>query len=199
MKTASVICVLLLSTTMPLEKKQNWVVTKSKEGITTYVSANESSNAPTKSEMIVDAPLNKTISTITNIDNYTKWVPYCKKSYCIEQVSDSVKYCYQLISAPMVKDRDVVSRMTVQKINENCYQIIITSFPNYIAKKNNTIRIEQLNTVYLVKAISKTKTFISQENKVSLGGSIPDFMVSWANKSQPFETFKNLRETIVNQ
>lgn len=197
MKASSIICVLLLSKTMPLETKQNWILTKNKEGISTYVSSTEGSNPPTKSEMIVNVSTKKVVNAIVNIESYPKWVPYCKKSYCIEKVSDSVKYCYQLISAPMIKDRDVVSRMTTRKVDDSTYQITFTSFPNYIDKKNGVIRIERLNTIYIIKALENGKTKIIQENSVSLGGEIPEFLINWANKNQPYETFKNLRDNII--
>lgn len=199
MKTTSLICGLLLSTTMPIEKKQSWVVTQCKNGITTYQSTAEESNCPTRSEMIVNAPIRKVTGVIADINNYKNWVPYCKTSKCVDAVSDNEKYCYQLISVPMIKDRDVVFRMTVKKTDETNYTIRITSSPAYLPKSKNALRIEHLLTTYTVTAVSDKQTKIVQENSVALGGSIPDFMLNWANKNQPYETFKALRTEIVSK
>jgi len=131
------------------------------------------------------------------MDNYYKWVPYCKKSYTLQRVSDTDCYGYQRISAPMVTDRDIAVRLTVRKTDAKNYEVLVTAVPNFIKAESNAIRIQHMIARYRIYAVSNNLTLIEQVNEVNIGGSIPSFLLTWANRNQPEETFKNLRAEIL--
>lgn len=200
MKTTGLICLALISTAAAPTTTSQWKCVKNDDGISAYVSSTATSSVQaTKTEMTVNANTKKVVAVIMDMNNYKKWLPYCKESYIIQQVSDTVCYGYQRISAPVVADRDVAIRCTATKIGKDEYEISITAVPNFVKKNSNAVRIQHLLTHYTIKGDAKGRTFVSQTNEVDIGGSVPGFLINWSNKSQPYETFQRLRKTISEQ
>ncbi len=187
----------LSSVSRPDNSKLTWNRVKSKDGITTYVANTETNGiTPTRVEMTVAAAPQHVVAAITDLDNYYKWLPYCKESYTIQHVSDTVSYGYQRISAPLVTDRDVAMRCTIIKHSDTNYEVVITGVPNFIKHKGNAIRVQYLSSHYRVQSDASGITTIEQINQVDIGGNIPSFLVDWTNRTQPFETFQKLRKVI---
>jgi hypothetical protein len=201
MKATGIICAVLFTSAIThAAKEDNWTLTKSKDGISSYVGTTGANGiTPTRVEMTVPASTEKVVRVIANMDEYDKWVPYCKKSYTIQQVSDTCSYGYQRISAPMVADRDIAVRLTVRKIGNKDYEILVTAVPNFIKSESGAIRIQHMIARYHVYAGANNLTHIEQVNEVDIGGRIPAFMLNWANKNQPQETFLNLRNQILHR
>lgn len=200
MKATGIICmVLLTSAATPTIKENEWTLTKSKDGINAFVGKPvNSAITPTRAEMSVALGPEKVVHVIADLNNYSKWIPYCNKSYTIQRVSDTVSYGYQRISAPMVTDRDVAVRLCIHKISDKNYEVVITAVPNFVKPESNAIRIQHLFAYYHIYAGADNLTHIEQVNEVDIGGSIPSFLLNWSNRNQPAETFANLRKEILN-
>lgn len=200
MKATAILCVVFLTSATTADvKPTQWTSTKSKDGINAYVGRTADNGiTPTKVDMTVSVSPEKALKVITNLDNYYKWVPYCKKSYTIQRVSDTVCYGYQRISAPMVTDRDLAVRLTIRKISNKNYEVLITAVPNFVKHESNTVRIEHFIARYNVYTGADNLTHVEQETEVDIGGSIPSFLINWTNSKQPHETFQSLRNEILN-
>lgn len=200
MKTTGLICLAIISTAATPVTTSQWKCVKSDDGINAYVTAaNQGSIQATKTEMSVDANAKKVVAVIMDMNNYKAWLPYCKESYTLQQVSDTVCYGYQRISAPVVTDRDVAIRCTATKVGKDEYEISITAVPNFVKAKSNAVRIQHLLTHYTIKGDGKGHAYITQTNEVDIGGSVPNFLINWSNKSQPYETFQRLRKVITEK
>ena len=200
MKVTGIICAVWFSSAVTnAVKEDNWTLTKSKDGISAYVGlAGSNGITPTKVEMAVIASPEKVVHVIANMDDYNKWVPYCKKSYTIQRVSDTASYGYQRISAPMVADRDIAVRLTVRKISSKDFEVVVTAVPNFVKSVSSAIRIQHMIARYHVYTGADKLTHIEQVNEVDIGGHIPSFLLNWANRNQPQETFENLRNQILH-
>lgn len=199
MKATGILCmVLFTSAATPRTAKTVWQPTNNKDGINAYIAKDVNNGViPTRVEMTVSVSPEKAVRVISDVDNYNQWVPYCKKSHIIQRVSDTVSYSYQRISAPMVADRDLAMRMTVRKINSKSYELLLTAVPGFVKNEPNAVRIEHFIAQYKVYADVNNVTHIEQVCEVNIGGSIPTFLLKWANRNQPHETFENLRKQIV--
>jgi hypothetical protein len=199
-KATGIICAVWFTSAVTNNlKAENWSLTKNKDGITAYIGDKGSNGlTPTKVEMTIHVSPEKAIAVITDIDNYYRWVPYCKKSYTIQRVSDTALYGYQRISAPMVTDRDLAVRMTVNKINDKDYEILLTAVPSFVKSQSSAIRIQHFFARYHVYVGADNLTHIEQISEVDIGGNIPSFLLNWANNKQPSETFQSLRNRILN-
>ena len=200
MKATAILCVVFLtSATTPELQPNQWTATDNKDGINSYIGPTGTNGTmATKVTMTLPTSPEKAVRIIADVDNYSQWVPYCEKSFTIQKVSDTVCYAYQRISAPLVSDRDLAMRLTVRKIANKEYEILLTAVPNFVKAENNAIRIEHFIARYHVYAISKDSTCIEQVCEVNIGGSIPSFLLRWANHNQPHETFQKLRTQILN-
>lgn len=187
------ICFMLLTSASVTE----WRRTQNLYGIVSYIGTPTSKGiTPTKVEMTVSATPEKAVKVITNLNNYKLWLPYCKTSYVIQQVSDTVSYGYLRMSLPIVTDRDVAVRCTVHKTAGNSYEVLVTAVPNLKKEEIDAFRIKHFTSRYTVKADANGKTFIRQITEVDIGGNIPDFLIDWINELQPLETFQKLRKLI---
>ena len=195
-----VICAMILvSATTTKNPSGEWTATNSKGGIKSYVGKSSNGNViPTKVEMTVLASPEKVLKAITDMNGYTAWVPYCKKSYTIQCVSDTVFYAYQRISAPLVTDRDLAMRVNIHQIDKNNYNVLLTAVPSFVKKEKDAIRIEHFMASYRVSALTNKTTHVEQVCEVNIGGSVPSFLIRWANRNQPHETFENLRNQLLN-
>jgi len=200
LKATGIICVVLMtSATASNVASTEWSATNNKNGINAFIGKSVNSGViPTKVEMTVSASPEKVLRVIVDVNNYSEWVPYCKKSFTIQKVSDTVSYAYQRISAPLVADRDLAMRMTIRSIGNKSYEVLMTAVPGFVKKETSTIRIEHFVARYHVYALTNNTTRIEQVCEVNIGGSIPTFLLKWANHNQPHETFENLREQILN-
>ena len=173
-----------------------WKLLKSKDHISSFSGTpNDKGITPTMVEMTTHASPERVVSVIADMANYKLWVPYCKTSVLVQKASDNVCYGYQRVSAPLVKDRDMVLCCTVSKTGTT-YEILIVAAPNFLKPGNGAIRIQHLNTHYQIYPDASGTTHIIQVSEVDIGGSIPMFLLNWLSKYQPYETCQKLREVM---
>ena len=97
---------------------------------------------------------------------------------------------------PLVKNRDLIVKVRTSSTTDG-YRINMTVEPEHIPLDEDAVRIEIFSAQYEITQMEGGKTKISMENKVDPGGFIPTFALNWASRSQPFETFSNLKEQIL--
>ncbi len=177
---------------------KKWTETKNKNSITTYIGpANNTGLRPTLSVMKVDQSPDETLKAILDFDSYHHWVPYCENSYTVDHVSDSLYYFYQLLDMPIIKNRDIIVKVEISSIHQGGYRLNMTSAPEYIETDPDAVRIGLFRADYTIeKDSTSTQTIVKMENEVDPGGYIPTFALNWASRSQPHETFSNLKEHI---
>lgn len=176
-----------------------WKQTQNKEKITSYLGSTKVKGAtPTKVKMTIEVTPKEVVEAITNFDKYHLWIPYCTKSNFVEKINKNENYAYLYIDAPMVSDRDVYIFSTIIKKSENSYEVIIEDKADYKPEKKGVVRIPHLYSHYYISGNDNGSTQVTHFSETALGGSIPDFLIDWSNKSQPFETTKTLREGIIN-
>ena len=174
-----------------------WTLTKDKDRIITYIGeGDENGLKPTRSEMIVNASPSKVLKVIQDIPNYSNWIPYCEETKVLDRPNDSTFHYYQFMDMPLVKNRDLIVKVSTSIIMDG-YRINMTVAPEHIPVDEDAVRIEVFSAQYEITPMEGGKTIISMENKVDPGGFIPTFALNWASRSQPFETFSNLKEQIM--
>lgn len=141
----------------------------------------------------------ETLRAILDFDSYHHWVPYCENSHTVKKVTDSLYYFYQLLDMPVIKNRDIIVKVEISELESKGYNIKMTSVPDYIERDPDAIRIGLFKASYsITQNTGSGKTMVSMENEVDPGGYIPTFALNWASRSQPHQTFSNLKEHIAN-
>lgn len=190
---------LLLTLTLATGTSEPWVLTKDKNLITTYIGTPDQNGLrPTRSVMVVKGNAEKVLSAILDISTYPSWIPYCTETKVLDRPNDSTFYYYQFMDMPLVKNRDLILKVTTSKIT-NGYNISMQVAADHIPEIEDAVRIGIFTGDYSITQLSETdSTQIMLYNKVDPGGFIPTFALNWASRSQPFETFSNLKAHMAN-
>ena len=61
----------------------------------------------------VDATPEQTWKVVTDFDHYPEFMPYVRESHILTHLNDRDEITYQLMSAPLISDRDYYLRCTV--------------------------------------------------------------------------------------
>lgn len=180
---------------------KTWEQIGSSDDIVSYVGTIKVKNLiPTKVKMTIDATPEAVIKAVTNSEKYKLWIPYCTDSRILKKVNQNEFYTYYYISPPIVSDRDVVVHIKVIKTGEKSYEIILQNTNNYKKEEiKGVVRIPHLLSHYWIYVDNKGITNIIHINETALGGNIPMSLISWANKKQPLETMKTLKDCILKK
>lgn len=186
---------LLLSVAVVLGASEPWVLTKDKNRISTYIgNPDQNGLRPTRSVMAVKGSPEMVVKAILDIASYPSWIPYCEKTEVLDRPNDSTFFYYQFMDMPLVKNRDLILKVTTSHTPTG-YSISMQVAPDHIPVDEDAVRIAIFTGDYTIEQQpGADSTLITFENKVDPGGLIPAFALNWASRSQPHETFSNLKE-----
>ncbi len=190
--------IFLLSFTMGFSQDA-WVLKKSEDNIEVYTRS------------VPDSKLKeyKAVSTInTSIDNILhelltapKYNDTCKAgiSYYVKMLGKNrhVFYAYKDLPWP-VRDRDVVTLITVEKLSNSKYKLTIEGLPEGIPERDKTIRIKNLMGHWLLEQKKDHETMVTQQLFLNPEGSLPAFVINSLLVKGPFKTFQELRRNSKN-
>ncbi|MBI1286888.1 MAG: hypothetical protein GC178_04850 [Flavobacteriales bacterium] len=188
----------LLSFALVLGASEPWVLTKDKNRISTYI-GNPGQNGlrPTRSVMAVSGSPEMALKVILDIASYPRWIPYCESTKMLDRPNDSTFFYYQFMDMPLVKNRDLIVKVISSKIASG-YSITMRVAPDHIPVDEDAVRIAIFTGDYTIEQQGTDSTLITFDNMVDPDGLIPDFVLNWASRSQPFKTFSNLKEHMAN-
>ncbi len=188
--------IFLLFTSTLLLAQTNWTLKKDDNGIKIYTRpvADETLDEY-KAITVVNTKIDNVVSELLTAPNYED---SCEPgiSYYIKQLSDNqhVFYAHKPLPWP-IRDRDIITLLTVEKISDLKYKLILESLPDAIPEKEKTIRIKKLMGYWLLEADGNT-TKITQQLFVNPEGTLPAFVINNLLIKGPFKTFSELKETL---
>ena len=117
-------------------------------------------------------------------------------SYYVKELSNNqhVFYAHKDLPWP-IKDRDIVTLLTVDKIDKNTIKLTLESLPDELPKKDKTIRVKKLMGYWLLEEMD-SKTMVTQQLFLDPEGSLPPFVVNNLLIKGPYKTFKDLHELV---
>ncbi|MCC1483350.1 START domain-containing protein [Winogradskyella immobilis] len=188
--------IFLLFTSTLLLAQTDWTLKKDDNGIKIYTRpvADETLDEY-KAITVVDTRIDNVVSELLTAPKYED---SCEPgiSYYIKQLSDNqhVFYAHKPLPWP-IRDRDIITLLTVEKISDLKYKLILESLPDAIPEKEKTIRIKKLMGYWLLEADGNT-TKITQQLFVNPEGTLPAFVINNLLIKGPFKTFSELKETL---
>lgn len=185
------LCLSFLSTS-----QSNWILKKDANDIKIYTRATENSklkefkavtNIATASETILNELLEAP-------EYYEDCLP--NVSYYVKQLNNTqhVFYAHKKLPWP-IKDRDIVTLLTVNKIDNKTTKLTLESLPDELPSKEKTIRIKKLMGYWLLEEM-KGITKVTQQLFLDPEGSLPPFVVNSLLIKGPYNTFKDLQNTV---
>lgn len=132
---------LLLSLALVSDLSGPWTLTKDKDQITTYIGkADENGLKPTRSVMKVAGSPDMVLEKLQDIASYPNWIPYCERTKVLSRPNDSTLYYYQFMNMPLVKNRDLILKVTTSGTATG-YKISIQVAPEHIPVNDDAVRI----------------------------------------------------------
>jgi hypothetical protein len=173
---------------------KNWQFIEDDKGISVY----QTEIAGTKlvgarGEAVINAPLNRILFVLSDIERAYEWVDGLKASKVLERKGILETVVYQEFGLPWpVSNRDFVFRGTARSDERGRVIIEIKSEDHPLAPKTTGVRGELIESKYVLTPMGPTKTKLEVEIVCDPKGMIPTWLVNLIQKSWPRKTLTAL-------
>ena len=150
-----------------------------------------------RGETIINASLAKVASVLDDTSRKHEWVANLLESKDLTIFSPTDRVEYNRTEAPWpIKDRDFVFRATVEVDKPNKTLMIKIKSTTHQAKpvdEDKAVRGELLESSYILASLGENRTRVTVEIQADPKGSIPKWVVNWAQKGWPRKTLGNIK------
>ncbi len=184
---ASLICV---------QAQNNCKLKKDQDSIKVYTCHTDTSQYKSIiAEFTVNSTLERLISFVLDIPNYTQWQYNTVEAKVIRKISDSEQIYRTVIEAPWpVTNRDMVVHIRMKYDPEKKSTIITTDSENgLIAERKELVRVPSSHAEWSVKQKNERRLEIKYTMQIDPGGSVPAWLVNWVCAQAPYQSFKKLK------
>jgi len=192
----NIFLIVLLITSIASIAQSEWELKKDANAIKIYTRRipNQSIDEY-KAITIIDTKINNVVAELLSAPKYNK-ANESGVSYYVKQLSENqhVFYAHKPLPWP-IRDRDIITLLTVEKISDSKYKLALESLPNAIPEKEKTIRIKNITGHWLLEE-DGNKTKVTQQLFVNPEGTLPAFVINSLLIKGPFKTFSELRESL---
>ncbi|WP_299128517.1 START domain-containing protein [uncultured Winogradskyella sp.] len=191
------ICLFVILFSLPIfSQKDDWKLRKYENNIKILTRAlPKKALDEYKAETIINNSIEAILDELLTAPSYNKsYQPGV--SYYVDKVSNNQHtfYVYKALPWP-IKNRDLITLLTVHRLSEHKIKLVLEGLPDALPKKDQTIRIKDLQGHWLLEEING-KTKVTQQLFVNPEGSLPPFIINLLLIKGPFKTFSHLRKTL---
>jgi ribosome-associated toxin RatA of RatAB toxin-antitoxin module len=174
-----------------------WTLESDKDGIKIYTRAVRGSKLKQIRAVVdVHASMATVVRTLTDYQNYHKWMNNVTESYVVDHPADSVHYVFRYEDAPWpVQNRYHVDKRILE-MEEKSATVQFKSMPNYIDKSAEAIEIQRFEGHWKVSEIARDECQIEYILDENPGGYVPQWLVNYMAIDAPYKTLSNLRERL---
>ena len=177
--------------------QNQWILKKNEDDIKVYTRRVSNSKIKEyKATSILHTSVDSILSELLTAPKYTD---DCEAgiSYYVKQMNSNqhLFYAYKDLPWP-VRDRDVVTLITVNKISPKKYKLTIEGLPNGIPEKKQMIRIRQLMGHWLIEEKSSNTVMVTQQLFLNPEGKLPAFVINSLIVKGPLKTFQELKHNL---
>jgi len=174
--------------------QDEWGLKKDAKGIKIYTRAVDNSSIKEyKATTILNASLDSVLSELLSAPEYTEDCEAGQSFYVTARGKNQhVFYARKELPWP-VRNRDIVTLLTVEKISDKKVKLHLESLPEGIPEKEKTIRIKELMGFWLLEAEGE-KTKVTQQLYLNPEGSLPSAITNALLIKGPFKTFTELQK-----
>lgn len=185
----------LTSSLTTLNAQDNWTLALDKEGVKVYTGIAQDNNLkPIKAIINVNASVAKLEAILRQPSNFKKYSYECIEAYLLEQKSENELYAYTATHAPWpVKDRDNVTLLKFNYLENGGLKVVIKDFPKKIPEKKDFVRIPFLEGSWSFTPLGENVTQIEYRLNTNPGGSIPIWLSNMFVIDAPFYSLTKLK------
>lgn len=185
---------------MPVSFGENeWKLSLEKDDISVFTREVEFSNFD---EILAETKMTGTIEgfkrIITDIDNYTNWLPDCKSTDIIESTGlNNITYHMKLnVPFPLAK-RDIVQQIILNESSDTL-EVTIHNHPNKVKKEKKYVRMQKAYGKWTIHEISKTEISVRFQYFADPGGDVPAWLVNSFIVKSPHLSLANIRKMMAD-
>jgi len=188
---------LLLGLSTVQANSADWKKVDTEDGVTVY-EKDVGEMVAFRGEGLVTAPIGKLLYVIEDSAHWKEWIENFDKGYLIEKKSDFHKIFYQAFDSPFpASDRDIVyEARTRRDAKTGKVYVEMRSVLHPKAPKTVGVRVNLKYTRYEITPLKEGRLHVVLETLSNPGGSLPDFLVNWAQRDYPVKLFQGLRRQV---
>lgn len=156
-----------------------WTFEKEKNGVKAFSRIKEGKDFyEFKTVNTIEGDIYQVKKLITDIENFKEWMPNTTESKVLKKINDYNFYAYTVTSTPWpASSRDAVFLMTIEKLSDKEYKILLDGKPDYIENQKNYVRITENEGVWHLKEIAPNKVEITYVGSFNPGGYYANFVI----------------------
>lgn len=184
----------LLTTTMA---QNDWTLEKDKDGIKVWTKRRPNSKLKEyKGSVNINTTMDKLVSIMKNPKAYESFMYKCKpgSSIMLKKINDNNFYTYMIASAPIVKDRDIITHYVFTTDQNGVVTINIEADPDFIPVKSDYVRVPEMKGYWKLIPKGSNKVEVIHQAYSLTGGSIPDGLANSVSVDTPFYMLSNLKK-----
>ena len=146
----------------------------------------------------VTAPIGKLLYVIEDATHWKDWIENLDKGRILERKSPFHKVFYQSFDSPFpAKDRDIVYEAKTRRdaVTGKVF-VEMRSVKHPKAPKTVGVRVNLTYTRYEITPLPGGRLYVVLETLSDPGGSLPNFLVNWAQRDYPVKLFQGLRKQV---
>lgn len=177
--------------------QQSWKLAKDNNDVQIWTRAYKNSNlkeykAITYIETSVEHIVNELLDAPQYDENHKEGVSHLLKV----DKNDYFFYVRNKLPWP-VKDRDVVSKLSLEQLSPNKVKLYINAAPDELPSVDSTLRIKELVGYWLIEN-TDSAVKVTQQLYINPEGNLPKFIINSLLVSGPYETFLALKKKLQN-
>ncbi len=180
---------------------QEWELEKDKGGIKVFTRKVEGyAIKEYKAITTLKTTIEDLVKLMKNHEDLKSWFVKCPISKRLKKVSEDEYYVYFLNDAPWpVSDRDNITKMTFELLDNGTQLIHLQGIPDYLPKKSGVVRLPRMEAKWMFEPQANGMVKVTQQVLADLGGKVPGWLVNLAIVEAPHETLSNLKKRVENR
>ncbi len=183
------------------EDKPAWEQLSDEDGIKVWRREVEGSPVvAVKGEATFATSIAKLAGVLKDTSREKEWVCSLGEARVLKVVSPTVWIEYNRLEAPWpVSDRDFVIRTEIKVDKQKkavTFDIKSVEEPSCPPNEDKAVRGELVASTYQLQGLEDGRTRVTVEIQVDPKGSLPKWLVNWAQKGWPRATLENIRDQI---
>lgn len=191
---ACVVSALSLTAQAALPSNAKLSLDKNNIKVWTFKDAN-SSVLSYKAETTFDAPIEKAVALVLDVNNTPKWVPNVAKAEVLSRDDKKGDFTiYMVLDFPFpLKDRDMVVKGSMSKDANGMIIIKNTAIQQGKALNPNYIRLKEYTGDWTFQKLGANKVKVTTSGHANPAGSIPSSVVNLLVEQQPYQMLQKMK------
>lgn len=193
---------IFIQAALATSSEPRWELVKDENGIKVYIyETSDSDIVKAKTNIIVNAPIERVKAILDDIDQRHEWIPFLKVSKALSEFKDNKRIEYSHFSAPWpASDRDFVYQ--IELTNRSNKKLVYNMFSVETDLKpsdNRYIRADLFESVYTLQALNSETTSVELVFHADPQGWLPNWIINIIQRVLPFKILRNLRNRLSSE